>query len=417
MVAESVDHPRALKGTKVLDLTRFLSGPQSTLFLSALGAEVIRIDEPTTGDPAADAPPFFGPKGVSMQRRTAEDLGIAYLKRARGKKAVTLNLKSEEGRQLFLRLVKTADVLVENFRVGVTERLGIDYASLQKVNPRLIYCSITGYGATGADSRLKAFDLMVQAATGLMSITGEAAGQACKAGSPLSDGIAGTFAVIGVLGAILQRERTGTGQFIDVSMADCLMSLMFDEPLDCYGALGLPLRQGNRIMRFSPFNTYPTLDGAVTIGAATKNDWILLLEVMGRTDLLQSEQFMNTGWRISNNDKVDEVVSAWTGERKTLDVLSVLNSRDISCAPIRDMDAIASWPHLKDRNLLRPVPHPDTSIANGPLAPSFPLKMSETRTDYETPAAFHGQHNDEIYGAVLGLTVQDMEGLSERGII
>ncbi len=352
-----------------------------------------------------------------MQRQSPEDLGIAYLKRARGKKAITLNLKSEEGRQIFFDLVKDADVVVENFRVGVTERLGIDYPSLKELNPRLIYCSITGYGSTGPDRHLKAFDLMIQAATGLMSITGEATGEACKAGSPLSDGIAGTFAVVGILGAIIQRERTNLGQFIDVSMADCLMSLMFDEPLDCYEALGLPLRQGNRIMRFSPFNTYPTTDGAVTIGAATQSDWCSLLEVMDRKDLLQSEQFMNVGWRLSNNDRVDEIVSAWTRERTTSEILGLLNSRDVSCSPIRDVGAIASWAHLKDRDLLRAVQHPGTPLANGPLAPSFPLKMSGMKTDYETPAAVHGQHNNEVYREMLGLTARDLEEFAARGVI
>jgi formyl-CoA transferase len=144
---------------------------------------------------------------VALSRQTEADLGIAYLKRARAKKAITLNLKAEEGRDLFYRLVMKADVVVENFRVGVTERLRIDYATLVRLNPRLIYCSITGYGSAGIDRERKAFDLMVQAATGLMSITGEPDGEACKAGSPLSDGIAGTFVVTGILGALLQRER------------------------------------------------------------------------------------------------------------------------------------------------------------------------------------------------------------------
>ena len=245
-----------LEGVRVLDLTRFLSGPQATLFLAGMGAEVIRVDEPG-GDPTASAPPLLGPNGVSLSRQSPDDLGIAYLKRARGKKAVTLNLKSPEGLALFMRMIDGADVLVENFRVGVTERLGIDWPRLQARNPRLIHCAITGYGATGPDARLKAFDLMVQAATGMMSITGAPDGPASKTGSSLSDGIAGTFAVSGILAALFQRSRTGLGQSVDVSMADCLVALMLDEPFDIYGQIGLDLRQGNRIARFSPSTPIP----------------------------------------------------------------------------------------------------------------------------------------------------------------
>ncbi len=409
--------PRILDGIRILDLTRFLSGPQATLFLAALGAEVIRIDDPATGDATAGAPPFFGPEGVSFHRRTPDDLGIAYLKRARGKKAITLNLKSEPGRDIFLRLVGSADVVVENFRVGVTERLGIDYPKLREINRKLIHCSITGYGGTGPDRSLKAFDLMVQAATGLMSITGETGGRACKTGSPLSDGIAGTFAVSGILGALFHREKTGEGQFIDVSMADCLVSLMLDEPLDCYERLGLPLRQGNRIMRFSPFNTYAARDGEVAIGAGTHDDWAALLDVMGRQDLLTRNDFMNASWRIANNSQVDDVVSAWTRTLTVADIIERLTRRDIPCSPIRDIEALIAWPHLRARGMLQELIHPTVSAGNGPLAPAFPLRFSQSSTAYESAAPLSRQHNDEIYRGLLGMTEGELRGLAAEGVI
>ena len=173
---------KILEGVRVLDLTRFLSGPQATSYLAALGAEVVRIDDPLRGDPTMNAPPFFGPSGISMKRKTPDDIGVAYLKRARGKKSVAIDLKSKDGHALFLRLVKKADIIVENFRVGVTRRLGVDYESLRKQNPKLIYCSITGYGATGPESELKAYDLMVQASSGLMSVTGKPDGAPYKSG-------------------------------------------------------------------------------------------------------------------------------------------------------------------------------------------------------------------------------------------
>src|SRR6516162_2389299 len=220
-----------LEGIRELYLSRFLAGPHATLLLAGLGAEVIRIDDPRHGDPTFSTPPFLGPEGVSLRRTNAADVGLAYLKRCRSKKAITLDLKKPAGRALFLRLVTEADVVVENFRPGVMQRLDLDFAELHRANPRIVHCSISGYGATGPLSRKKSYDLMVQAASGLMSITGEPEGDACKAGTPLSDGIAGTYAVAGILAALLQRVGTGRGQFIDVSMLDCLFSLLFDEPL------------------------------------------------------------------------------------------------------------------------------------------------------------------------------------------
>ena len=173
----------ALSGIKVLDLTRYLSGPQTTLFLSALGAEVLKIDDPHQGDPVRNSPPFFGKNGVSMSKASPLDIGIAYLKRARSKKSIELDLKSEDGINTFMRLAEKADVIVENFRVGVTKRLKIDYEQLKLKNPKIIYCSITGFGATGPDASKKAFDATVQAASGLMSITGEPDGLPMKIGS------------------------------------------------------------------------------------------------------------------------------------------------------------------------------------------------------------------------------------------
>ena len=404
-----------LHGVRVIDLTRFLSGPQATLFLAGMGAEVVRVDEPS-GDPTASSPPLLGPHGPALHRQSADDLGIAYLKRSRGKKAITLNLKTPEGHALLMSLVDTADVLVENFRVGVTERLGIDWPTLQARNPRLVHCRITGYGATGPEASLKAFDLMVQAATGMMSITGDPGSPPSKTGSSMSDGIAGTFAVAGILGALLQREHTGVGQSIDVSMADCLVSLMLDEPFDIYDRIGLDLRQGNRIARFSPFNTYPAQDGTVALGAATPQDWRALLDVMGRTDLLGSPDHMDLGWRLANNAAVDALVSDWTRLHPVAAVLAQLTARDIPCSAVRSVAALADWPQLRHRGMIEPLRHPGCTGATGVLAPGFPLKFSGATTGYG-PAPFIAQHNAEVLGGWLGLSAAELDSLRDRGVI
>jgi formyl-CoA transferase len=394
--------PRLLDGIRVLDLTRFLSGPQATLFLAAMGAEVVRIDDPVRGDPTAGAPPYLGAGGPSMQRSDPDDLGIAYLKRGRGKKSLALDLRSADGKALLLRLAEKADVLVENFRVGVTERMGIDYPALKDRNPGLVYCSITGYGATGPERHRKAYDLMVQAAAGLMSITGDADAGPQKAGSPLSDGIAGTFAVSGILAALMQRQRTGEGQFIDVSMADCLVSLISDEPWDCYDALGLPCRQGNRIMRFSPFNTYKAADGRVALGAATGKDWVALLGLMGRRDLESDANYMDPGWRILNNATVDSIVADWTGKLSVDEIVARCDAADIPASPIRDVRDLQTWEHQLARRLLEPVPLPGGGHSDTVTAPAFPLRFSNADTTYPAPAATTGQHTDEVLADWLG---------------
>lgn len=408
---------KILEGIVVLDLTRFFSGPQCTLFLAGLGAEVIKIDDPGTGDPTALAPPFAGPNGIAFERKAEEDLGLAYLKRARGKKSATLNLKSPEGRELFLKLVASADVVVENFSTGVATRLGIDYPSLQAINPRIIYCSLTGYGKSGPDHEEKAYDLMIQSAVGLVGLTGHAGGPPVKAATPISDAIAGTFAATGILAALLHRERTGVGQEVDVSMADCLFALMFDEPIDCYARLGLQERQGNRIMRFSPFNVYQARDGWVAIGAATSRDWEALLKLMGRDELLDSAEYMNVSWRLENNEVVDSIVHDWTKQHARDHLVSVLSSAKIACSAVRSIEEVMNWRQLREREMIVPLVNPKMGRAVEASGPGFPIKFSASPAGYAMPAPLPGQHNEEILTGRAGLAGEDIARLRTRGIV
>ena len=406
-----------LKGVRVLDVTRFYSGPFSTLMLAGFGAEVIRIDEPGRGDPTMTGPPFLGPSGVSLERQTDEDLGIAYLKRCRGKKSITLNMRTEEGMELYRELLRLSDILVENLRPGAAERLGIDYEANRRINPRIVHCALTGYGSTGADRKLKAYDLMIQAGAGLMSITGEPDSAPSKAGSALADGITGAFAVSGILAALLEQRSSGEGQFVDVSMTDCLLSLVLDEPLDCYERLNQSPRQGNRIMRFSPFNTYPTRDGTIAIGAATNEDWIALLHAMGRSDLAQSEKFMSMGWRVAHNDQIDAIVTEWTQQLTTAETIAALNHSDIAASPIRNFADIMEWKHLRERDMLQPLRHPTESLTGDVVGAGFPIKLSRTHKGYTDPAPGLGQNNTEIYSGLLGLSAGQIAELKDRQVI
>ena len=386
----------ALSGIKVLDLTRYLSGPQTTLFLGALGAEVLKIDDPHQGDPVRNSPPFFGKDGVSMSKASPLDIGIAYLKRARSKKSIELDLKSEDGIDTFMRLAKKADVIVENFRVGVTKRLKIDYEQLKSKNPKIIYCSITGFGATGPDASKKAFDATVQAASGLMSITGEPDGLPMKIGSSMADTIAGTFAFSGILASLFRREKTGLGEYIDVSMTDCLISLLYDEPWDCFEALGLKKRQGNRIMRFSPFNCYAGKDGTVVLGAASEKDWISILRMIGQADLQYEDKFSSISKRIENNSEIDTIISIWTSTRSVDEIARLCENYEIPCHPVNDIAQIADWKQIADRETLTPLPHPNFTNMKGPLAANFPIKFSGSKVTLDNPAPKPNEHFKEI---------------------
>lgn len=408
---------RILDGVKILDLTRFFSGPQCTLFLAGLGAEVIKIDDPDGGDPTAFSPPFAGPQGVSFERRSRQDMGIAYLKRARSKKSTTLNLKSAEGKELFMRMVRRADVVVENFSAGVAERLGLGYDVLREVNPSLVYCSLTGYGSTGPARNLKAYDLMVQAAVGLMSITGQPDAGPTKAGSPLSDAIAGLFAAFGIVAALHYRQRTGQGQSVDVSMADCLLSLILDEPLDCYRELGLSFQQGNRIMRFSPFNAYQSADGWVTLGTASNDDWRTLLDVMGRSELKDDPDLMSIAWRLSNNAAVDEIVSAWTLSLTTAEIEQRMRSARIPCSPVRTIDDVLAWEQMVARNMAVSLWNPLAGATMNVKGASFPLRFGDAEVGYDTPAPVPGAHTEDVLRDMAGVDAAEFERLRERRII
>jgi formyl-CoA transferase len=408
---------RILDGVLVLDLTRFFSGPQATLLLAGMGAEVIKIDDPATGDPTAFAPPFAGPAGVSFKRQSDVDMGIPYLKRARGKKSATLNLKSAEGRDIFLRMVSKADVVIENFSAGVADRLGIGYDKLREANPRVVHCALIGYGSTGPDRQLKAYDLMVQAAVGMMSITGRPETGPMKAGSPLSDAISGTYAAMGVVAALYHRLNTGVGQSVDVSMADCLFSLIFDEPLDCYERLGIEFQQGNRIMRFSPFSAYPTAVGSVAIGCASQAEWLSLLAVMGQPALAQRAEFAEVSVRIANNAAVDELVSGWTRGLATDDVLQRLEAASVPASEVRNIDHVMQWRQLRERGMIRPLVNPLARATVDVAGPGFPIKFGAAITGYDSPAPTPGAHTAEVLSRLAGVGDADLERLRRAGVV
>ncbi len=408
---------KILEGVRVLDLTQFFSGPQATLFLAGLGAEVIRIDSPEGAKSVAVAPPYAGRNGVSFERTSPDDLSVNYLKRTRAKKAISLDLKTADGKALFFRLLEHADVVVENYSVGVSARLGIDYPKLAAANPRIVYCALTGHGSTGPDKDLKAYDVTVQAAAGLMSVTGFPGQPPTKAGTALSDAISGTFAMSGVLAALLDREKTGRGQFVDVSMVDSLFALLFDDPIDWYERLGVPVRQGNRILRFSPINTYQTRDGWAVLGAATGGQWQGVLKAIGRPDLLDDPEWSSLDWRVANNDRSDALLRDWAITRTTAEAVAEMLAAGGVASAIRGPKELAEWQHLREREMYVPLEHPTLGPLADVGAPGFPIKFGAADAGYDAPAPLPRQHNREIYCGLLGLDDTELERLEAAGVI
>ena len=406
-----------LESVRVLDLSQYFLGPHTTLLLAGLGAEVIRVDNPATGDSLSGAPIFLGRDGPSFVKRDEDDFGIPFLKRSRGKKSITLNLKSDEGRALFLDLAEKADVIVENFSVGVAARLGVDYESTRARNPKLVYASLTGYGQTGPDANLKCFDPAAQAASGLMAITGQPDGPPTKAGSGLADSITSVFAFSGILAALYHAERTGEGQHVDVAMTDSVFSLVYDEPLECYAALGLSDRIGNRLPRLSPFNAYETSDGWVIIGVASDAHWRGLCGAIGRPELADDPDFATPGARLTHNDQVDAAISAWMRDKTTEAAVSEVRAGGVVCGPVNDIEAIRKSPQFKARGMIEDLVHPTLGVMPGIGAAGFPLKFSGTKTGYNSPAAITGTHNAEVYGALLGIDADELTRLTDEGII
>ena len=352
-----------------------------------------------------------------MERQSLDDLSVNFLKRTRGKKAICLDLKQAEGVELFMRLVDQADIVVENFSVGVTKRLGVDFAAVTARNPKIIYCALTGYGSTGPDADLKAYDVTVQAAAGLMSVTGLPGQPPMKAGTALSDAIAGSMAMSGIVAALYDREKTGKGQFVDVSMVDCLFSLLFDDPIDWYERLGLPVRQGNRIMRFSPVNTYQTRDGWVVLGAATTGQWHGMLRAIGRADLLDDPDWSRVEWRLANNETVDGLVQDWVDGMTVAAAVDAVRAEGAIAAAIHGPEDLADWGHLKERDMYETLQHPTLGDLVGVGAPGFPLKFSNASTGYQTPAALPRAHNHEVLGELLDITSEEIARLEAAGII
>ena len=408
---------KPLEGIRVLDLTVALAGPYGALLLGGMGAEVIHVESPGGGDIARTNPPYVGSSGIHFGGRQEDDISLTVLNRGRNKKSVTLDLKSPEGHALFMRLAKECDVVIENMSEGATARLGVDYERVREANPRIVYASVKAFGEPSPSPGLKGMDIIVQALSGIMEVTGPQDGDPTRWGLPVADLIAPMFAVQGVLAALIHRGRTGEGQHVQVSMLDCLASLLAEEHFDVMSASGYPLRSGNFHDRLAPFGVYPAQDGHVAI-VAFSDEWMAgLLGAMGQPQLAADPRFANRGIRMKHAGELNALIAAWTGTLGADDVVRELqHRRGVPCVRVRTPLQVLNDPLLHASGALTHLAHPRLGDI-GAIGMGLPIRFSRTPSQFDQPAAELGSANAEIYGGLLRLGTAEMAALKTAGVI
>jgi len=396
--------PGALEGVRVLDFSRMYAGPFCSMILRELGAEVIKVEFREAGDACRTIPPI-----------TEAGEGYVFSILNRGKKSITLELRSEEGREIVCRLISQCDVLLENFTPGVMKRLGLGYEEMSRLNPRLIYASLSGFGQDGPYASRPAFDMVAQAMGGLMSVTGFPDKPPTKCGPAIADLVGGTNTVIAILAALQNRHKTGRGQSIDISLQDSIWLLTAVEALAAYGLTGKsPGRIGNMHPGIVPWNVYQARDGYVVICTVTIGQWQKLAETIGRSDLISDPEQCTMVVRLSRREELDAIVADWVKRYSVAEILQILDKAELPCAPILDTGQIVNDPHMKYRQMTVEV----DQLLSGPLKmPGTVFKMSQTPGDPYNPAPFLGEHNSEVYSELLGYSEEKINELMARGII
>jgi formyl-CoA transferase len=408
---------RPLAGLVVLDVSRYLAGPYCTLLLGGLGAEVIKVEPPGEGDAYRARPPLAGPAGASFTRQTPDDIGILFLHRARDKKSVTLNLRDPEGVALFGRLCARADVVVENFAPGVLEAMGLGFGVLRGLNPRLVLCSISGFGQDGPRRDWRAYDPIVQAMSGIVAQTGEADGPPLRAGALVSDTTAALYAVIGILAALRARETTGQGDWVDVSMQDGSFFLMPDAVE--FLAAGLrPRRTGNTHPAGAPFNVFRAADGWVSVCAVTQRDRENALAAIGRPELARDPRF--AGGPVIGpeaREALDDIVRAWIAPRPVLEAVRVFQAHRVPASPVPGVDELVEDEHLRFREMVVGLEHPTRGPVPGARALGMPIKFRQHPARFGAPAPALGADTDEVLGRLLNLDRAALGALRARGVV
>lgn len=392
-----------LRGIRVLDLSRVLAGPFCSMTLADLGAEIIKVELPGSGDDTRGYPPFI--EGESSY----------FMSVNRGKKSITLNLKTQEAREVVYRLVDHCDVVLENFRPGVTKRLGVDYETLRIHNPEIIYCSISSFGQTGPYAQWPGYDLIIQGMGGLMGITGEPGRPPVRIGIAVTDINAGMYAAIAILSALRARTHTGRGQFIDVSMMDAAVSWMTYVAGNYFATGEVPPRMGSAHPSIVPYQAFQTADRRfLLIAAGNDRLFELLCRVMGLEDLPEDPRYSSNDERVRNRDQLIELLGREFMKRPRDEWLGMLREEGFPCAPVYTVDEIFSDPQAIHRGMLVEMSHPRAGKVKQ-IGPA--LKFSDTGCKLTSPPPLLGEHTEEILTEILGYSEEDLARLRKSGAI
>jgi crotonobetainyl-CoA:carnitine CoA-transferase CaiB-like acyl-CoA transferase len=394
-----------LKGLRVLDLTRVLAGPTCTQMLGDLGAEVIKVERPEAGDDTRGfAPPF-----VPNTKESAYFVGVN-----RNKKSVTLDIAKPEGQAIIHQLLGHCDILVENFKVGALAKYGLGWEQLRQQYPRLIYCSITGFGQTGPYAPRPGYDALIQAMGGVMSLTGEPKGSPQKVGVPVADLFAGLYGCIGILAAVNHRHATGQGQQIDIGMLDTHVAWLANQGMNYLATGENPPRLGNQHPNIAPYQEFPTKDGYIILAVGNDPTFERFCKAFGQEQLLSDPRFATNPIRVANRDLVTATLTPVMQSKTTAEWITLLEAQKIGCGPINTLKEVFADPHVVARNMVVEMPHASGEtvkvIAN-------PVKLSATPPDYRSPPPVLGQHTEEVLGGMLGLSAAEIATLREKGIL
>ena len=391
-----------LQGIKVLDLTRVLAGPYCTMMLGDLGAEVIKVETPTIGDDSR----HFGPyqHGESAY----------FMSLNRNKQSITLNLKTDEGKKILKEFVKKVDIIVENYRPGTMEKLGLGYDVLKEINPKIIYAAASGFGHTGPYSLRPAYDGVVQAMGGIMSITGEKDGEPTRVGPSIGDIGAGLFTAIGTLAALNHRNVTGVGQKVDVAMLDCQVA-MLENAIARYVVTGeVPRPAGNRHTSIVPFEPFETSNGKIVVAVGNDQIWKRYCQVTGLDALIEDPKFAKNPDRNKNYDELRPLIAEKMMGKTTEEWMKILDDNGVPNGPINYIDAVLEDEQVKAREMIVEVEHP---IAGKLKMPGVAIKLSETPGAVVAPAPVLGQHTTEILQRFFGYSEGEIEDLYEKGVL
>ncbi|MBC2667567.1 CaiB/BaiF CoA transferase family protein [Novosphingobium piscinae] len=407
---------RPLEGLTVIDLTRALAGPYATMLLAGLGAKVIKVEEPKGGDLARENSPYVGREGVIVERRHEDDISISHLTRARGKYGISLDLKSDAGKGVYFDLVRKADVVVENFTAGTADRLGIGYHACRAVNPRLVFASLSGFGATDRDG--KAMDVIIQALSGAMFTSGEPGQPPVRIGIPIADMLAPVFTVIGILAAIEQRHSTGVGQHVDVSMLGALTSFVAIENWSAMAAAGMPARTGLTVQRLSPFGVFACADGYVAVVAVHEPLARGLFAAMGQPELAEDPRFCSRDMRVANATELEARINAWSSALPMVEVLRALEAQGVPAAPVRHPEDALVDPRVVARQETMAVKHPSYRSNIDLRTAGVPIQFSGATTGFDDALPVRiGEHNQPILRDYLGYDEDQIAALKAAGAI